>query len=137
MKFIFILNRVMLLNWMSILFSAVLASIDAIALPILKGVKVAGWPRWLLVIPVGIYALNPIFFFEAMGYESLTIMNLMWDLFSVVIVTLIGLFYFKEVIPTTKKVGIALSILSLFLMSYEGDGWSYFAGWRLYGGGKE
>lgn len=124
-------------NWISLLFGGMLAMIDAIALPILKGVKTSGWPRWLLAIPIGIYAIDPMIFYTALGFESLTIMNLIWDLMSDVIVTLIGLFYFKEVLPTTKKIGVLLSFISLFLMSYEGDGWGQLFGWKLYGGGEK
>ena len=113
-------------NFVPLLFGGLLALIDAVALPILKGVKSENWPRWLLGIPIGLYALNPVIFFSALGSETLTIMNLIWDLMSDVIVTLIGILFFKEVIPTTKRVGIALSFISLILMSYEGDGFGEF-----------
>jgi drug/metabolite transporter (DMT)-like permease len=105
-------------------FGLLLAMIDAVALPILKGVKSEGWPRWLLGIPIGLYAFNPLIFYTALGSETLTIMNLIWDLMSDVLVTLIGILFFREVIPTTKRVGIVLSFASLILMSYEGDGLS-------------
>ncbi len=113
-------------NVVPLLFGGLLALIDAFALPILKGVKTEGWPRWLLGIPIGLYALNPVIFFSALGSETLTIMNLIWDLMSDVLVTLIGILFFKEVIPTTKRVGIVLSFISLILMSYEGDGFGEF-----------
>lgn len=122
-------------NWIALLFGGMLASIDAIALPILKGVKSSGWPRWMLAIPVGIYAMDPLIFYTALGFESMTVMNLLWDLMSDVIVTLVGLLYFKEVLPLTKKVGVVLSFISMFLMTYEGDGWSEVFGWRHFGGG--
>jgi drug/metabolite transporter (DMT)-like permease len=109
-------------NIVPLLFGGLLALIDAFALPILKGVKTEGWPRWLLGIPVGLYALNPLIFYTALGSETLTIMNLIWDLMSDIIVTLIGILFFKEAIPTTKRIGIGLSFISLILMSYEGDG---------------
>ena len=38
--------------------------------------------------------------------------------------TIIALFFFAETIPTTKLVGVGLSFISLFLMTYEGDGWN-------------
>lgn len=112
----------MKINWSTIFYGFLLALIDAIALPILKGVHSGQFGHWMLGIPVGIYALDPMIFYKALGTESLTVMNFVWDLMSDIIVTLIGLFYFKEIIPTTKKVGVGLSFISLFLMSYEGDG---------------
>lgn len=50
-------------------------------------------------------------------------MNLVWDLTSDVVVTLIGLFIFSERISSVKMLGVLLSFVSLFLMTYEGDGW--------------
>jgi drug/metabolite transporter (DMT)-like permease len=107
-------------NWITIFYGLVLATIDTIALPILKGVHDKGWARWLLAIPIGLYAIDPMIFYSALGNESLTIMNLVWDLMSDVIVTAVGLFFFKETIPFTKMLGVGLSFISLGLMSYEG-----------------
>lgn len=109
----------MAFNWLTILYGLLLAAIDGIALPILKGVRFNGWERWMLSIPIGLYALNPIIFFKALANESLTIMNLVWDLMSDVLITLIGLFYFKEKISFTKSIGVGLSFISLFLMTYD------------------
>jgi hypothetical protein len=39
-------------------------------------------------------------------------------------VTIIGLFFFAEKLPPLKLLGVALSFVSLFLMTYEGDGWN-------------
>lgn len=112
----------MKLNWNTLFYGFLLAFIDSIALPILKGVHSGKFGHWMLGIPVGLYALDPMIFYKALDTETLTVMNFVWDLMSDIVVTLIGIFYFKEVIPTTKKLGVALSFISLFLMSYEGDG---------------
>ena len=117
-------------NWYTLGFGALLALMDSISLPILKGVKMNEWPRWLLSIPICLYALDPIIFYTALGTETLTIMNIVWDLMSDVIVTIIGIFFFKEVLPLSKKIGVGMSFIGLFLMTYEGDGLNdIFAGW--------
>jgi drug/metabolite transporter (DMT)-like permease len=117
-------------NWYTLGFGALLALMDSISLPILKGVKMNEWPRWLLSIPICLYALDPIIFYTALGTETLTIMNIVWDLMSDVIVTIIGIFFFKEVLPLSKKIGVGMSFIGLFLMTYEGDGWGdMFSGW--------
>jgi drug/metabolite transporter (DMT)-like permease len=41
-------------------------------------------------------------------------------------VTLIGLFVFREYITPTKLLGVFFSFVSLFLMTYEGNGWNQF-----------
>jgi drug/metabolite transporter (DMT)-like permease len=108
-------------NFVAIFFGIILATIDTIALPILKGVHDKGWARWLLAIPVGLYAVTPMIFYSALSNVSLTIMNLVWDLMSDIIVTAVGIFFFKETIPFTKMLGVGLSFISLALMSYEGN----------------
>ena len=50
----------------------------------------------------------------------MTIINFVRNLISIVAVSLIGLLLFKDVITTTKAVGIVLSCISLFLLTYEG-----------------
>ena len=122
------------LNWRTLLFGLLLASMDSIALPILKGVRSGVFGRWMLGIAVGIYALDPLIFYNALASESLVVMNFVWDIMSDIVVTLIGIFYFKEKIPFTKKLGVALSFVSLFLLSYEGDGVSELIAGKLVGG---
>ncbi len=79
-----------------------------------------------MVIPVFLYATTPLIFLKALEKETLTIMNLVWDLTSDLIVTLIGLLVFAEVIPPTKLLGVIVSMIGLVLMTYEGDGWDEF-----------
>jgi multidrug transporter EmrE-like cation transporter len=109
-------------KYTTLLFGLLFGILDAIALPVVKGVSI-GWKPLLMIIPTVIYAINPFIFLKALGTESLSIMNLVWDLSSDVIVTLIGVFGFGEHIPRTKLFGVVLSFVSLFLMTYEGDGW--------------
>jgi multidrug transporter EmrE-like cation transporter len=106
-------------KYTTILFGLLFGILDAIALPIVKGVSLGWKPLWMAV-PALIYAINPFIFLKALSAESLVIMNLVWDLSSDVLVTLIGIFMFKEHIPCTKMIGVVLSFVSLFLMTYEG-----------------
>jgi multidrug transporter EmrE-like cation transporter len=109
-------------KYTTLFFGVLFGILDAIALPIVKGVSIGWKPLWMAV-PAIIYAINPFIFLKALSTESLAIMNLVWDLSSDVIVTLIGVFMFQEHIPRTKLIGVVLSFVSLFLMTYEGNGW--------------
>jgi multidrug transporter EmrE-like cation transporter len=71
-----------------------------------------------------LYGMSPLIFLKALEKETLTIMNLVWDMTSDLIVTLIGIFVFAEKLSPLKLLGVALSFVSLFLMTYEGDGWN-------------
>lgn len=109
-------------KYTTLFFGILFGILDAIALPVVKGVSTGWKPLWM-ALPAVIYAINPFIFLKALSTESLAIMNLVWDLSSDVIVTLIGVFMFKEYIPRTKLIGVVLSFVSLFLMTYEGNGW--------------
>lgn len=114
-----------MINWRTIGFGAAFATLDSISLPIIKAVS-SGFNGWLIVIPMILYGLSPLLFLKALEKETLTIMNLVWDLSSDVLVTLVGLFFFAERLPPLKLLGVALSFVALFLMSYEGDGWNEY-----------
>jgi multidrug transporter EmrE-like cation transporter len=112
-----------MLNLRTLLFGALFGAIDATSLPIIKNVSL-GWDFKWMIVPFLLYAASPFVFLKGLATESLTILNLVWDLSSDVIITLIGLLVFKETIPPLKLLGVALSFVALFLMSYEGDGWN-------------
>jgi multidrug transporter EmrE-like cation transporter len=62
------------------------------------------------------YSLEPYIFFK-----SLTAMNLIWDLTSDVIVTILGVFYFKESIKGLRWLAVLFAIFSLGLFAYTDD----------------
>ena len=72
------------------------------------------------------YAFSPLVFLKALSSESLTIMNLVWDLSSDIIVTLIGLFVFSEKISPVKLMGVFIGMCSLVLLTYDSPAWNGF-----------
>ena len=105
-------------DWVAIAFGTIMATIDLFMLGLLKVIS-KNESRLLryMIFPTIIYALQPWIFLQSLRFESLTVMNLMWDLISDVLVTILGLVYFKEQIGPYKKLGVALSLVSIFLMS--------------------
>jgi multidrug transporter EmrE-like cation transporter len=105
-------------NWRTIGYGLGFGALDATALPIVKAVS-KGWnPAWMIV-PVLLYGASPFFLLAALRQETLTVMNLVWDLTSDLIVTFIGLIVFGETISPVKGLGVATSFIALTLMSYE------------------
>ena len=68
-----------------------------------------------------VYSLEPYLFFTSMKYESLTAMNLIWDLTSDIMVTLFGVFYFKESIKGLRWLAILFAMFSIGLFAYTDD----------------
>ena len=108
-----------MLNLRTILFGLVFAMIDAISLPTIKAVRLGSLGGAWMIVPFVLYACSPFVFLHGLKSESLTILNLVWDLSSDLVITLIGLFFFMEKISYTKMIGVALSFVSLILMTYE------------------
>ncbi len=98
-------------------FAAAMAGIDSTMLSLIKYIstreKHIGW----LILPMIVYSFQPVLFYLSMHYETLVVMNLLWDVISDVIITFIGLFFFKETIGPYKKLGVIFSFLSIILMS--------------------
>jgi len=95
--------------------------LDALTLPIVKSVSIGNLNLRWMIVPFLLYAASPFIFLEALKGETLTIMNLVWDLTSDLVVTFIGLVLFGETIGYTKGLGVILSFIALGLMSYESE----------------
>lgn len=113
------------LNTIPLKFGFMMATIDVFMLSIIKKVSLnSKLLRWM-VIPTLIYALQPWIFLQSLQYESLIIMNLLWDLISDILVTLTGLIFFKESIGPYKLIGVILSFISITLMSLDDGPWKF------------
>jgi drug/metabolite transporter (DMT)-like permease len=103
-----------------IVFAVAMACIDAIVLPMLKFINDGIYPLSLMIIPVIIYGLQPILFYMSLNYSTLTSMNILWDLMSDIIVTLIGLLYLKEKLFMTSKLGLVFAFIAIILFAKDG-----------------
>ncbi len=111
-------------EWVPLSFGLMMASIDVFMLSLIKSISMDGarMIRWM-VLPTIIYALQPWIFLQSLKFESLVVMNLLWDVLSDVLVTLVGFFYFGEKVGPLKRIGVVLSLVSIFLLtSADGDG---------------
>ena len=116
-------------EWAPLAFGTVMAGVDVVMLGIIKTVSLnqSKLLRWM-VIPTIAYAIQPWIFLQSLKFESLIVMNLMWDLISDVLVTLFGFFYFKEQLGPYKTIGVVLSLFSMALMSITDGTWEDFLG---------
>lgn len=65
-----------------------------------------------------VYALQPYVFLKALNYENMTVVNLIWNLMSNIIVTLQGVLVFRESIAGLRWLAISMSLVSLVLFAY-------------------
>jgi len=108
-------------NVRTLIFGVIFGLLDAIGLPTIKAVSAGMLSYKWMVLPFLLYSASPFIFLTGLNGETLTILNLVWDLSSDVIITVIGLFFFGETIGYTKGLGVLFSFVALFLMSYESN----------------
>ena len=113
------------LNTIPLKFGLMMATIDVFMLSIIKKVSINSKLIKWMILPTIIYAVQPWIFLQSLQFESLIIMNLLWDLISDVLVTLTGLIIFKESIGPYKLIGVILSFISITLMSLEDGPWKF------------
>lgn len=103
-----------------IILASVMAIVDAI---ILSGIKEysTGQLVWRSFMPLAmvVYSLQPVIFLKSMQYETMTVMNLLWDVLSDLFVTALGLFYFKEKLSIIKQIGLCFAFVAIVLLSYD------------------
>lgn len=106
-------------NFIPIMFALFLATTDSIVLSGLKEYSLGKMYPYMIPISMLVYSIQPLTFLTSLKYETMTVMNILWDVTSDVVVSLIGLLYFKERLTVHKKIGLLFSFLAIGFMSYE------------------
>ena len=103
-----------------ILFGLVMALIDITMMGTLKFID-QGKLAYNIGFPIAtlLYAFEPYVFLKAMAHSNMLTTNLIWNLASNILVTLAGVFFFKEKIKGLKWLAIGLSLFSLGIFAYS------------------
>ena len=103
-----------------IFFGLVMALIDITMMGTLKFVD-QGKLAYNVGFPIAtlLYAFEPYVFLKAMAHSNMLTTNLIWNLASNILVTLLGVFFFKEKIKGLKWLAIGLSLFSLGIFAYS------------------
>ena len=106
-------------SFLPIFLGTLMASLDVVMMSLAK-LSSKGKLAYGTALPLatGLYAIEPYLFFKSLNYESLTAMNLIWDLTSDVVVTILGVFYFGESIKGLRWLAVLFAIFSLGLFAY-------------------
>lgn len=106
-------------NLAPVAFATLMASMDTVVLAWIKDYSL-GLVSWKFVpLAMFIYGLQPYVFLQSLRYESMTVMNIMWDLISDILVTATGLLYFKESLTPVKQGALALAFVSILLFACD------------------
>jgi len=101
-----------------IFFGLIMAMVDVVILSILKMKHIGQLTsQWVFVIAFIVYGCQALIFYKALDYSSLTNMNILWDVTSDILVTIVGIYLFKESVNDYQKVGIVMGVMGVILMS--------------------
>ena len=99
------------------LYALFMASIDGMVMPLLKAKKLGMLKGiWMFPLSMLVYSIQPLIFYGALSLESMTVMNVLWDVMSDVIVTIIGFAVFGEILSTKQYIGIVVSLIGITLL---------------------
>lgn len=104
-------------NMKAILYGTYMATIDVFMLGMLKAINLGWIKQSFIFLPTIIYAMQPWIFLRSLNFESLTVMNLLWDVMSDVLVTITGIFFFKETITRAQMIGVGFAMVAIFLLT--------------------
>lgn len=107
------------INTPIILLAIVMSILDCLMMILVKEYYIGMLSPVMLIIPMCIYAVQPLLFYKALAYEGMGIFNVLWDSVSNLVVLGVGLYMFSEVVTTRKAIGVALSFISVYLLSVK------------------
>jgi EamA domain-containing membrane protein RarD len=106
----------------SILFGLMMAGIDIGMMSVSKLTHLGKLPYvGGLALSTAIYALQPFLFLKALSFESMVAVNLVWNLTSSLMVTLIGIFFFKESVKGLRLLAVLIGLCSLILFAFTNE----------------
>jgi multidrug transporter EmrE-like cation transporter len=108
-----------MINFLPVVFATTMATIDVLVLGWMKNYTIGMTSPFFVLLGMILYGLQPAIFLQSLKYESMTVMNIMWDLISDILVTVTGLFYFKEKLSSIKMFALVLAFTSIVLFSYD------------------
>ena len=111
------------MNLTPYLYAFFMASIDAIVMPLLKAKKLGMLTgNWMFPLSAILYGSQPFIFYKSLSTNSMTVMNILWDVSSDVLVTVIGIFVFGETLSPLQWLGMVLAIAGITLLGCCDDG---------------
>lgn len=99
-----------------IIVGLIMAINDVLSMSISKEVVIGNLVNNWMVIAFFLYGVQIIIFYNGIKFTPMSTLNLTWNLWSNIIITLIGLYYFKENISHIETWGIGFALFALFLL---------------------
>ena len=96
-------------------FGIMLSLNDVINMSIVKNISTGLLAQNWLYLAYFLYGFQMIIFSNGIKVTGMSVLNLTWNLISNLIITIIGIYYFKESITYLEKIGILFAMFALIL----------------------
>ena len=94
-----------------------LVIIEALAMSVIE--YSANKKNRLYIVGLLLYVLVGYILYNILIHKQLATTNSLWNVLSIILVTCIGVFYFKEELSTYGKIGILFAILAVIFIEFE------------------
>jgi drug/metabolite transporter (DMT)-like permease len=109
-------------QWFVLLYGFLLAAIDSLVFPLLKlrylNIIHGIWP---IIISFFLYGGQALLFYKSLSYETMTVMNIFWNMASNILITTIGIFGLKEHLSLRKILAIVIGFVSMYLLLSDNE----------------
>jgi hypothetical protein len=102
-----------------LVYGFILAINDLFSMGITKEITIGNLTKNWLFVSFILYGGQMLLFYNGLKITPMTTLNLSWNLFSNIIITALGLFYYKENLSYTEAYGVGFALISLFLFGYS------------------
>ena len=75
--------------------------------------------KWYILFSVLLFTIISFLFYYIYHFEKISIVNAHYNVFSFLIITLIGVYVFKETLSYCEKIGLVLIFLGIIVILYE------------------
>ena len=106
------------MNYMSVLFASLMTVVDISAFGIVKEITLKGLNPYFLDISMILYSIQPFIIWNSLSYQSLSVMNIMWNIISSISIAILGLVYFNERLAHRELLGVILGFACIYLFSF-------------------
>jgi multidrug transporter EmrE-like cation transporter len=102
-----------------IIIAFILAINDVFSFGMTKNILQTNKELYWLAIPMILYAIQILIFYYGLKSTSMTILNKMWNLISNILITILGIYFFKEKINNIKTIALLLGFISIILFAVD------------------
>lgn len=106
------------MDYIPVVFASILSTVDVVAFALVKEVVLKDMNTYFVIAAMLLYAIQPLILWKSLQYESLTIVNVLWNVISSIFVAILGIGFFREKLSYRELIGCVFGLLSVYLFTF-------------------